>query len=87
MDGFNIYTKAHVTNESDQIGRIYIGQEKLKIRRVGHNATLEQDAVHIGCEADLAIGRAGQTTLREGTTCHRSCGQCHADKHLDQHGL
>ena len=26
----------------------------LKVRRIGHNAMLEQDAVHIGCEADLA---------------------------------
>ena len=68
VDGNNIYNKAQVTNESDQIGRIYIGQEELKVRRVGHNAMLEQDAVHIGCEADLATGRAGQTTLREGTS-------------------
>ena len=26
----------------------------LKVRRIGHNAMLEQDAVHTGCEADLA---------------------------------
>ena len=50
VDGINIYTKAHVTDASDQIGRIYIGQEELKVRRIGHNAMLE----HIGCEADLA---------------------------------
>ena len=54
VDGINIYTKAHVTNASDQVGRIYIGREELKKRRIGHNAMLEQDAVHIGCEADLA---------------------------------
>ena len=54
VDCINIYTKAHVTDANDQIGRIYIGQEELKVRRIGHNATLEQDAVHIGCEADLA---------------------------------
>ena len=54
VDGINIYTKAHVTDASDQVGRIYIGQEELKVRRMGHNAMLEQDAVHIGCEADLA---------------------------------
>ena len=52
VDGINIYTKAHVTDANDQIGRIYIGQKELKVRRIGHNA--EQDAVHIGCEADLA---------------------------------
>ena len=63
VDGINIYTKAHVTDASDQVGRIYIGQEEhwprrawhcVRMRRIGHNAMLEQDAVHIGCEADLA---------------------------------
>ena len=54
VDGINIYTKAHITDANDQIGRIYIGLEELKVRRIGHNAMLEQDAVHIGCEADLA---------------------------------
>ena len=54
VDGINIYTKAHVTDAIDQVGRIYIGQEELKVRRIGHNAMLEEDAVHIGCEADLA---------------------------------
>ena len=53
VDSINIYTKAHVTDSSDQVGRKYIGQEELKVRRIGHNAMLEQDAVHIGCEADL----------------------------------
>ena len=68
VDGINIYTKAHVTNSSDQLGRIYIGQEKLKVRRIGHNALLEQDAVHIGCEADLAArvldGQGRQFSLK-----------------------
>ena len=54
LDGINIYTKAHVTDASDQVGRIYIGREELKVRRIGNNAMLEQDAVNIGCEADLA---------------------------------
>ena len=54
VDGINIYTQAHVTDASDQVGRIYIGQEELKVRRIGLNAMLERDAVHIGCEADLA---------------------------------
>ena len=48
VDGINIYTKAHVTDASDQAGGVYIGQEELKVRRIG------QDAVHIGCEAHLA---------------------------------
>ena len=54
VDGINKYTKAHVAVAADQVGRINIGREELKVRRIGHNAMLEQDAVHIGCEADLA---------------------------------
>ena len=57
VDGNYIYTKAHVTDESDQVVRIYIGREEHKVQRIGHNAMLEQDAVHIGCEADLAAHR------------------------------
>ena len=54
VDGIKLYTKAHVTNAIDQVGRIYIGQEELMVRQIGHNTLLEQDEVHIGCEADLA---------------------------------
>ena len=32
VDGINIYTKAHVTDASDQVVRIYIDQEELKVR-------------------------------------------------------
>ena len=32
VDGINIYTKAHVTNASDQVDRIYIGRKELKVR-------------------------------------------------------
>ena len=35
------------------MGQIYLGQEELKVRRIGHDATMEQDAVHIGYEADV----------------------------------
>ena len=41
-----------MTDASDQVGRIYIGRKELKVRQIGHNAILEQDADHIGCEAD-----------------------------------
>ena len=54
VDDININTKAHVTDASDQVGRIYIGREELRVRRIRHNAMLEQNAVHIGCDADLA---------------------------------
>ena len=54
VDCINFYTKTHVTNASDQVGQIYIDREELKVRRIGHNAMLEQDTVHIGCELNLA---------------------------------
>ena len=53
-DGIDIYTKAHLTNVSDQVGRTFIRQEELKFRHIRHNAMLEPDAVHIVCEAGLA---------------------------------
>ena len=37
VDGITIYTKAHVTDASDQVGRMYIGQAELKVRRIGHD--------------------------------------------------
>ena len=53
VDGSSIYTRTYVTTDSDQIGQIYLGEEELKVRRIGHDAIMEQDAVHIGYEADV----------------------------------
>ena len=50
VDGISIYTRTYVTIDSDQIGHIYLGEEELKVRRIGHDAMMEQDAVHIGYE-------------------------------------
>ena len=52
-DGISIYTTTYVTTDSDQIGQIYLGEEGLKVRRIGHDTMMEQDAVHIGYEADV----------------------------------
>ena len=53
VDGISTYTRTYVTTDSDQIGQIYLGEEELKVRRIGHDAMMEQDAVHIGYEADV----------------------------------
>ena len=53
VDGISIYTRIYVTTDSDQTGQIYLDQEELKYRRIGHDAMMEQDAVHIGYEADV----------------------------------
>ena len=51
VDGISIYTRTYVTTDSDQIGQIYLGEEELKVRRIGHDPMMEHDAVHIGYEA------------------------------------
>ena len=55
VDGISIYTRTYVTTDSDQIGQIYLGEEELKVRWIGHGAMMEQDAVHIGYEADVTV--------------------------------
>ena len=51
--GISIYTRTYVTTDSDQMGQIYLGQEEKKVRRIGHDAMIEQDAVHIVYEAEV----------------------------------
>ena len=46
VDGISIYTRIYVTTDSDQIGQIFLGEEELKVHRIGHDAMMEQDAVH-----------------------------------------
>ena len=53
IDGINIYTKTMITCDVDLIGQIYVGKEELKVRSIGHCAMLEEDAMHIGTEADV----------------------------------
>ena len=53
LDGISIYTKTVETTDNGQIGIIYLGREELKVCKIGHNAMMEQDAVHIGHEADV----------------------------------
>ena len=48
-----VSTLGYVTTDSDQIGQIYLGEEELKVRRIGHDTMMEQDTVHIGYEADV----------------------------------
>ena len=53
VDGIRNYTKIYVTTYNDQIGKNYLGREELKVCRIFHDAMKEQDAVHIGYEADV----------------------------------
>ena len=54
IDGINIYTKTMITCDEGLIGQIYVGKEELKVRSIGHCAMLEEDAMHIGTEADVS---------------------------------
>ena len=54
IDGINIYTKTMIKCDEDLAGQIYVGKEELKVRSIGHCAMLEEDAMHIGTEADVS---------------------------------
>ena len=54
IDEINIYTKTMITCDEDLVGQIYVGKEELKVRSIGHWAMLEEDAMHIGTEADVS---------------------------------
>ena len=54
IDGINIYTKTMITCDEDLVRQIYVGEEELKVRSIGHCAMLEEDAMHIGTETDVS---------------------------------
>ena len=54
IDGINIYTKTMITSDEDLAGQIYVGREELKVRSIEHCAILEENAMHIGTEADVS---------------------------------
>ena len=68
VDGISIYTRTYMTTDSDQIGQIYLGEEELKVRRIGHDAMMEQDAVHIGYEADVTAHLLDTNAKKIGVT-------------------
>ena len=54
IDGINIYTKTMITCDDNLAGQIYVGREELRVRSIGHCAMLEEDAMHLGTEADVS---------------------------------
>ena len=54
IDGINIYTETMITCDEDLAGQIYVGREELKMRSIAHCAVFEEDAMHIGTEADVS---------------------------------
>ena len=43
-----------ITCDEDLAGQMYVGREELKVRSMGHCAMLEEDAMHLGTEADVS---------------------------------
>ena len=85
IDGISIYTRTYVTTDSDRMGQIYLGQEELKVPRIGHDAMMEQDTVHIGYEADVTahlLDTNGQENRSHRASGHRSGSERDADKNL-----
>ena len=74
VDGISIYTMTYVTADSYQIGQIYLGEEELKVRRMGHDAMMEQDAVHIAYEADVTAHLLDTNGTKIGVTGPRDIG-------------
>ena len=89
VDGISIYTRTYVTTDNDQMGQIYLGEEELKVRRIGHDAMMEQDAVHIGYEADVTAHLLDTNGTKLGVTGLLDTGAvvCDADKNLGKNGL
>ena len=68
VDGISIYTRTYVTTDSDQIEQIYLGEEELKVRRIGQDTMMEQAAVHIGYEADVTAHLLDTNEKKTGVT-------------------
>ena len=68
VDGISIYTRTYVTTDSYQMGQNYLGQEELKVRRIGNDAMMEQDAVHIEYEADVTAHLLDTNGKKNGVT-------------------
>ena len=69
IDGINIYTKTMITCDEDLAGQIYVDKKELKVRSIGHCAMLEEDAMHIGAEADVSahvLDLCGKKTQLQG---------------------
>ena len=58
-----------ITCDEDLAGQIYDGREELNVRSIGHCAMLEEDAMHLGTEADLSahvLDTSGKKTQLRG---------------------
>ena len=86
VDGIILYTKTYVTTKNDQIGQMYLGREELKVRRIGRDAMMEQDTVHIGYQADVTAHML-DTNEKNLAPRQRGSSQFNADKDMLKDGI
>ena len=58
-----------ITSDEDLVSQIYVGRLEFKKSWIGHCAMLEEDAMHLGTEADvsaLVLDIKGQKTPLKG---------------------
>ena len=81
IDGINICTKTMIKCDEDLADQIYLGREELKVRSIGHCAMLEEDAMHLGTEADLSAH------VLTRTVAYRGCLECDTNRNMEKNGI
>ena len=79
-----------ITCDEDLAGQIYVGREELKVRSIGHCDMLEEDAMHIGTEADVSahvLDISGKKNSVARVTRQRSCLERYTNRNLRANGL
>ena len=64
-----------------------MGEEEPKVRRIGHDAKMENDAVQIGYEADVTARHQRKENRSHRASGHRIDSELDADKNLGKNGL
>ena len=63
VDGISIYTRTYVTTGSDQMGQIYLGEEELEVRRIGHDAMMKQGGIYVAGRTPITVLHMGGRDL------------------------
>ena len=92
IDRIKIYTKTMITCDEDLAGQISVDREELKVRSIGHCAMLEEDAMHLGTEADVSahvLDISGKKTHLRGlwVVGHGSRLECNFNWDLEKNGI
>ena len=91
VDGISIYTRIYVTTDSDQMGQIYLGQEELRVRRIGyrcHDGARCHDAHRVRGRCDFtSASHQWEESWSDRTTGYGSSCKRDANKDLGKDGL